>query len=511
MPRWGSLVIYFSLAICLLLGTYARFNNFENRLLWWGDISRDLLVSNHMWQYGERISIGHAASGLHQGLCSIQNYPAYYYNYLSLLWSITQSYIGVIEITAFVGILGVIFSYLLVSSLHNRCSGLIAAILFAVSQRFIENGRIIVGLQVSISYVILGSFFVVHSLKKRIRWLNALGMVFLIFLSTFHYSILVIVASFFVISEVFFAERNLLRYVKNSFVMGIIYGIFFLLIHSSLIEACGGAVQFLSMFVGGNAGSQVQFRQGVPLLVTRHLEDLFPAYTFTTVYLIVACTVISLVLSKKSRVSIIGMLGMVILFLLASVGATSQDIGMQALQTLFIQYILFFMSCISISFAWIESMKRKWYPLTFGVMVVFLVTLFSVSNKLAVLDGAPTNYSESELANSLLNQPLRPFTFTFYRSGMYDYDSVVIAFWLEQQSSQKIYKIINGFNNYTPIEQSPRYKFFLCDQYSYGFSSGECQKMFETFRNENKEYQETPLQPFDFDRYDVRVLKKIVE
>jgi len=497
------------LGLAVILATYFRFRELPQPYVWWGDIGRDMLVSRHIWMYHEQVQLGHHASGLHSNICQVKSYPNFYYYYLAFLWTLTGSYGGVFTVLVFLGCMSVITNYQIGKELGGVKVGLIAAALYTFSWDFIFQGRVAIGLQVSIPLCLFATLMVLKSFSQKNRTLNVLGCLLLIFASTFHYSALILVGFFFLISEMKFRKKCLTDAIKSSFLIVIMYGSFFLALHHEIIRACGGILQFLSLFIGGGSSAKENLLLEISTVIQSHFSTLFPYLTKTAAMCISFIVGIAFLFSHKSRLTTVAIVLLMSIFLLAGSLFTSQDIEMKAIQTMYVRYVFVLFVSFSLGCAIEESLKRSWHLLTAVFLIIGIFLVVSISDNFIFLKQERSFMSERELASSLLSQTeYQPFQAELFRSGQGNYDTAILAFWLEELTNQKRYAIQNDPPSYIEINPKTTYTMFICDtQYQGTEDAFNCDVVFQNLQDQNNSYR--LVNSFTaIDRYLVQVFKR---
>lgn len=170
-----------------LVGTWFRLSNLQNNV--WSqagyDESRDMLVAEHIVRYSETISSGPLAAG---GLKWLKNSPVYFY-LVSILWRFTRNPISFMYLWSLLMSLVVPISYFVGKNLHNRTTGIISAILFAVHNHLIFESRELLQPFLLPLFSLLFLLFLIIHIKRKNLFSLLLAIFFLLFPLHLHYGI----------------------------------------------------------------------------------------------------------------------------------------------------------------------------------------------------------------------------------------------------------------------------------------------------------------------------------
>jgi len=192
--------------------------------------------------YDDHPLLGHHASGFHthtlDGYPTILKYPPWYYYYLSLFWKIGRTLDGFLYVNAAIFSLSVATMYSIATQMSNRKAGLLSAAVFALSLKYVDSSRIIIGLQVGMPMYLLAAALFIRSLKKRSRPINVLSLTLLVSSVSFHYSVLIPFSVLFFVSELSFNKKIAERLI-SSLVYGTYYVTLFFFLHIPVISFFG--------------------------------------------------------------------------------------------------------------------------------------------------------------------------------------------------------------------------------------------------------------------------------
>lgn len=472
--KWSSQITYGLLVLIFLLGLFLRFYQFPERFPWFGDTARDALVSKHIWKYEESISIGHYASGLpvNETACQVRAYPSYYYHSLATLWSLTHSLAGVMAIITILHASGIIVAFLIVSLYLDKKAGLVAALLYAVSIDFIGNAYFLTTIHVPIPVLLLAIYSVLLGVQRQKRWLTVLGLSGIIYLSAYHYSILLFFIFFFFVVERSFAKSNFRCGLRNTLLFGSLYFGFFLLLHGEVIRTCNGILPFLQSFFsqGSNELSVWSTLKSFWLLLSYHFFVTFQLWTESIAILIFILLADVFFNLKKLRGVLIGTVLLTVFFLMGGAVFPNPSMEMQQIQTMYSRQLIFFLAAFGFGGSLFIAVKKRNYFRLIGLYFVFIALTLSVSLSFFVFRPAVYSTPMKELAEYLLKRPEFGSAKAKFISGDgSDYDTVILAYWLEELSGKQLYQIVNGSaenrTNYVSINDNSMYIFFICNEF----------------------------------------------
>ncbi len=150
----------------------------------YGDSGRDLLVARHIALYGEKIIVGHSASGFG----SIFYYPPYYYYLLAVLYRIGPSVEFFAIFFALLNTLSILLVFLIGRELVDLWVGLVSALFVSLSADLIFNANPIQAVNFGLPLFWLSYWLFLRSLKKRKTHLFVVSFGILLLASTITYS-----------------------------------------------------------------------------------------------------------------------------------------------------------------------------------------------------------------------------------------------------------------------------------------------------------------------------------
>lgn len=478
------------------LGAFLRLYKLEERYLWFGDSARDLLVSKHIWQYGEEISIGHYASGLHTSpeACQVRNYPSYYYNVLALLWAIGRNVSGISVLLALINSLAIIFVYLIVSQLVNRWAGVVGAFLYAITFNFILASQYATTVNLPIPFILVAVAILLTAIQKKQRWLAMIGLTGFIYLSTFHYSLLLLFGFFFVVTEwSFLVKSGLARQLGFIALRGCSYGLIFLLLHSAVIKSCGSIGSFLEMFIPAKNGQGfLEVINNALLIFQSQLGALLRIWPWFCLMGVLLTGGYAALYSLKARHQLTLIGSLIIFFTVGGALLPSSSLEMLIIQTSYLKLIFFFFIAVAVGHALTISWQRKSYLIFTAIGAEVVVLIFSLSVSLAVLTSFTYPASLIDLARFLTQRPeVTSAVVTVQKEAEGDYETAVLAFWLEELTEKQWYRIVDGSPanrvNYQPIDLNPNYQLFICDTQS-NWQDVDCVGSLQRFKDQHQLY-----------------------
>lgn len=504
------------LAVCLLavvtLSLCLRLYRLDERYHWYGDTARDALVSKHIWRYGEHLSVGHYASGLQASsdVCQVRNYPSYYYYLMALIWSLGRSVYGVSVILVVLNSLSILCVYGIVSQLVDRKAGLIAALLYSVTFPFITTSQFATTVVVPIPFLLAAVAGWTWGRVHQKMLMRTASLLLLLYLSTFHYSILLFFVFFFVLEYVEQLQKDGSKGLFRIFVYGFGYVLIFCFLHAAVIQQCGGVLPFIKMFIPISSAQQRDIIQQITFLVTSHGQALFRQGTLFCVGFAAAAGMYAVRFSERARWQLGAVCGLIILFTVGGGLLPSSNAELQLVQTHYLRLVMFFAVVLAIGHALHIAIKHKSYLLVTVLAVQIALTMLSLSISFAVF--VPFHYprQEVELAEYLSGQTeLQPFTVTLQKENEGDYDTAVLAFWLEEFSGQKMYESVDGSEsrtNYLSAIRDPRYKLFICDTQR-NWKDINCELGLQNFADQSQLYVAKPT-PLTYKQYIVRIFER---
>ncbi|MCC6711466.1 MAG: hypothetical protein IT416_03920 [Candidatus Pacebacteria bacterium] len=201
----------------IVISFFFRFKNIEN-MVWeqiGNDESRDMLVAEHLVNYGETIKRGPFAAG---GFNWIMNSPFYYY-VVAIIWLFTRDPVVFMKVWAFFFSLFPLIGYLIGKELKDRKLGLIVALFFAINGELIYQSR---QLLQPFFLPVWSSLFLLMILKtkKKPHYFYLSAAAFFLFIGLhFHYGVFLIMpVGIFLLAKFWFKLIDLDPSPKNIFV-----------------------------------------------------------------------------------------------------------------------------------------------------------------------------------------------------------------------------------------------------------------------------------------------------
>lgn len=489
--KWASQITYGLLTLIFLFGIFLRFYQFPERFPWFGDTARDALVSKHIWKYGESISIGHYASGLpfNEEACQVRAYPSYYYYFLATLWTFTHSLEGVMAVIATLHGLGIIAAFLITSLYLGKKAGLAAALFYAVSVDFISNTYFLTTIHLPIPLLLFAIYGVLLGIQQQKRWLTVVGLSGMVYLSSYHYSILLFFIYFFLITELSFAKSKLQCGLRNCLLFGSLYFVFFLVLHSAVIRTCNGVLPFLESFFSNNSNgfSFLVTLKSFWSLLNYHFFVTFQLWTKGVAVLILILLTDVFCHLRKLRKVVIGATLLAVFFLIGGSVFPNPNIEMQQIQTMYSRQLMFFLAAFGFGGSLLIAIKKKSYLRFIGLYFAFIILVLSLSLSFFVFRPALYTTPMKELAEYLLQRPeLESAKVKFISGNGSDYDTAVLAYWLEELAGKQMYRIVDGSAenriNYISINDNSLYIFFICNEFV-NHESSPCFQAMKDFQN----------------------------
>lgn len=171
----------------IFLGTILRFWRFPERIGWWGDIGRDMLVAEHIAEYGEIPVLGHNASGI----VPYFYYPPWYYRLLGFLYLTLHSPEGVVVIWTLLQSLTMFFLYGSVLVLFGIRVGLLSILFYAFSNQMVQTSTEMLSAFDAQPFFMAGIFSLIYGIKSNRMVIVFLGIGLVLFASSIFYTILV--------------------------------------------------------------------------------------------------------------------------------------------------------------------------------------------------------------------------------------------------------------------------------------------------------------------------------
>jgi 4-amino-4-deoxy-L-arabinose transferase-like glycosyltransferase len=181
------------LTILVLVGGYLRLDNAIKFTNFYGDSARDLLVARHIASYGEKITVGHSASGFGQ----IFYYPPYYYYLLALLYKIVPTAEFFVIFFAVLDTISILLVFLIGKEIIDQRTGLISAVFYSLSAHFILNQIGAVNFAAPLFWISYWLFL--RSLKKKEILLFSISFGVLLLSSTITYSAIIFIPYYLII------------------------------------------------------------------------------------------------------------------------------------------------------------------------------------------------------------------------------------------------------------------------------------------------------------------------
>lgn len=485
------------LLLCVVaVGAFLRLYKLEDRYLWFGDSARDLLVSKHIWQYGEQLSVGHYASGLHTSAeaCQVRNYPSYYYNLLAVLWSVGRNVYGISVLLVLINTAAILFVYVIISQLVNRVAGVLGAFLYAITFSFIVASQYATTINLPIPFLLAAVAILLIAIHRKSRWLAVIGLAVLVYLSTFHYSLLLFLIFFFAVTEWCCSGGKVTaKQLVLVALRPLSYGLFFLLLHAAVIKSCGGIRLFLEMFIPEKDGQEfLEVFYNSLLIFQSHFGALFRLWPSLCLVGVLVTSGYAAIYSGRARKQLACIGALIIFFTIGGALLPSSNAQILIIQTSYLKLILFCFLCVAIGHALTIAWLKKSYLILSALGAEVMVLLFSLSVSLAILASFTYPSSLIDLSRFLAQRPeVTSAVVTVYKEAEGDYETAVLAFWLEELTEKQLYRIVDGSPanrvNYQPIDLNPNYQFFICDTQS-NWQDVDCVGSLQRFKDQHQLY-----------------------
>ncbi len=182
--RRGKTIEFIFLVFLVLTSLFFRFYNFPNRIVWNADTGRDFLAGYLISHQAQNTLYGHWNSGINFV------YPPYYYYFVAALDTVsdTPEFIGGAFI--FFHALSVIVIYFIGKKLYSKLSAGCVAFLYAVSPFMISVSLFPQSAYFGLLIFLISLFFFISFvMDAKIKFL-LLGVMLLVFASTFFYGAL---------------------------------------------------------------------------------------------------------------------------------------------------------------------------------------------------------------------------------------------------------------------------------------------------------------------------------
>ncbi len=196
----GRDIIY--LLAIFALSIFLRVYNVANRMPWWGDHARDIMVGTHISQFGELPTVGHSSIGLGGTL----HYPPWYFYLVSAVTRISPDaefigqFFAILSATTLFGV------FFIARSLFSRTTAFIAAALFSLSSSLVGKSYLW-SAYVVVPFVSIGVACVLSGIHGKYFW-KIVGYLLLVFSSSIHLSALFVLAFVFIIDNIFIDRRR---------------------------------------------------------------------------------------------------------------------------------------------------------------------------------------------------------------------------------------------------------------------------------------------------------------
>lgn len=178
------------LAFIILVGLWLRLKNIDY-MVWEQsgyDEHRDMLVAEHIVNFGEHIKRGPLAAG---GFNWLKNSPIYFY-FVTILWSITKTPPVFMKLWAVLMSLLPLLAYKVGSIIKNKKLGLITATLFAINGELIfESRQLLQPFLLPVFSLLFLWMLIKFKIKKHYSYLSW-AIVFLLLPLHFHYGVFLI-------------------------------------------------------------------------------------------------------------------------------------------------------------------------------------------------------------------------------------------------------------------------------------------------------------------------------
>ena len=432
-----SAEIYIFLAI-IVVGSVVRISVIPTTL-WYGDVARDLLVSEHIFRYHEIPNIGHVASGTNP----IFYYPPIYYFFLTLLKGPFMSIWYLTGIFVFLAVISLGLLYLINRQLFGVRIAMIATSLFALSPFYIDRQTTISSMHFTLPIFLGGTLLHLTGIQRRDKNYLFVGLFLLVVASSINYAALICIPIFLLWILVKFRKlRNFFN--STTFVITCFYILY--LPFAYFVTVHYGFDAFLFPFL---PSSNVSPHSNVLLnIVTEYRKIVMNVFPAGTSVLMILFPIVLLVAQfrRKKTFPYLYVLGFIVLTLLLS--------AMKNKPTENYYYFLmdsFFISAICASF--VDSFG-------FSIACVAIVSFFCWSNassSLALVHREPSYQKTQTFMNAIVQklQSTDPhliqgnqihFQFAAENRLSNDWDGLKYSFFLEKRFG-KVFRIYDHYDN----------------------------------------------------------------
>jgi hypothetical protein len=484
--------IYFLIAI-VLVGLFLRvYVSFRNPAFV-GDSGRDMIIARHIAQYGERIVVGHTASGFDP----VFYYPPYYYYLLALTQWIYPSLVSAYVLLVTLHLLAIVCVYKFTQIVFDTVVALLASLLVSVSIAFVWSVTCITAVQFGVPIFWGASLILIQTIysSRKISW-YMLAIAVLLLSSTFTYSSIIFVPAFIVLA-VFYSDRSVRRTITVvCWTIGL-----FIFLWSPLVLYYGPFTFIRSMFF-----SHTLYWPSSPFLVLREAFGLVTEDNFWNSQLInwIPSIIIGVfVILKKSHAvtTSLKILSPVLYVLLVSVVKRGEnDTRYYSLVEPFISVWISYM---------IVSFFHEYTQYIYRIIAIllFICTLYLTTNHFFYLfDGKfVSSVEESKLVARGVVKYISRFTDEFhitatnYHIILSDphsetWSSSTLLYWLELIQNRKIVSLLNGYSGFEQTN-SDEYLLWVCVDFLNEYEKHECYDSYIL-----PKYTYTLLQTMKFDQ-----------
>ncbi len=175
------------LGLCIIFGTFIRFYNLKDSLMFQGDQGRDALIVSRIFTQKDLVFVGPVTSvgNMYLG-------PIYYYFMLPFLWITYPSPMGPVYAIATLSMVTSLLCFYIGYKLFNKTTGLIACIFYTFSHLSVTHARFSWNPNPTPLITLLTIYFLNKTFKNKKYWMYV--AICLAILIQLHYFALLIVA-----------------------------------------------------------------------------------------------------------------------------------------------------------------------------------------------------------------------------------------------------------------------------------------------------------------------------
>ncbi len=482
-----KLLNYRMLVLCIFfLGLTLRFWLFFTEARFAGDTARDLLVGSHIVKYGERPLIGHAASG------NLFYYPPYYFYFHALLYAIIENPRVIIGLFVVWQSISIILVYAIGKQLFNTSTGVVAALIVALSQYFVRqqswmhSGPSTTPLFLLSFLLFIGWAYTAHT-KKFSLLLYSLAV--LMVGSVVSYSLLIYVPVFLAAASVIGIPRYgwiklLGLWVITGIVLMLLYGPLYFAYPEYITKAFSPFEQ-----IGVRLDTITRLLWVIQSLLERLIPRVFPV---VIIALTIAFVFSFSITSVRARLNIVGLIGVVLFSLV---------LGSIKTKAFALHYFDAIMPIIVVVFSWTIATvysKTNNFFIRWAAPVLLIVLIIITAGNFTYEPYENNQYKETEMiARAIIGESSRIAQrnglthANFYRVFVYQqyYESWIngpmIWYQIERVTGRRFVSLVPKTDRFAQYN-SDEVVFVYCLWYDAGSEDPRCK---QDFLKEHPEYE----------------------